>query len=150
MSARPGLCGGHQATGVPTAITGPVNVAGRVPCVTSGRYEGRLYFFAALIFAHRALCAAAIRLRPAADNLCLVPGVFACLTFRFPPPSSRCNTWFSREICSLISCVMDSRLMLPPRFADANEENSTRMGNARRSGMAVLKQLVKFDSIVFR
>ena len=127
-----------------------MNVAGRVPCVTSGRYEGRLYFFAALIFAHRALCAAAIRLRPAADNLRLVPGVFAAFAVWFPPPSSRCNTWFSREICSLISCVMDSRLMRPPRFADANEENSTRTGSAHRSGWSVLKQLVKFDSIVFR
>src|ERR1035438_6015300 len=75
-------------------LTGPVNVAGRVPCVTSGRYEGRLYFFPARIFAHLALCAAAIRLRPAADNLRLVPGLFAAFAVWFPPPSSRCNTWF--------------------------------------------------------
>jgi|ERR1039458_3802254 hypothetical protein len=111
----------------------------------------RLYFFPALILAHLARCAAAIRRLPAADILCLGPGVFACfVAFCFAPPSSRCNTWFSREICSLISCVMDSRLMRPPRFADANEENSTRIGSAHRSGWSVLKQLVKFDWIVFR
>src|ERR1039458_4535012 len=40
--------------------------------------------------------------------------------------------------------------MLAPRFADANEEDSTRIGSAHRSGWSVLKQLVKFDSIVFR
>src|ERR1039458_6829423 len=74
----------------------------------------RLYFFPALILAHLARCAAAIRRLPAADILCLGPGVFACfVAFCFAPPSSRCNTWFSREICSLISCVMDSRLMRP-------------------------------------
>jgi hypothetical protein len=44
---------------------------------------------------------------------------------------------------------MDSRLMRPPRFADANEENSTRTGSAHRSGWSVLKQLSAAGIVVW-
>jgi hypothetical protein len=39
MSARPGLCGGHQATGVPTAITGYTLNSTYVEPATKNRFE---------------------------------------------------------------------------------------------------------------
>src|ERR1035438_5037584 len=57
-----------------------------------GTGRGWDYFFLlARIFAHRALCAAAILFRPAADNLRLRPGPLAAFAVWFPPPSSRCS-----------------------------------------------------------
>jgi len=38
MSARPGLCGGHQVTGVPTAITNNLPGAGRAWAPCTGTY----------------------------------------------------------------------------------------------------------------
>jgi hypothetical protein len=81
------------------------------------------YFLPALTRAHRALCAAAIRLRPAADIFRRV--AVARLTFvRLPPiPSSTRNAWFSFAISSFISVVIAS-ILIPCPLGGTGKNNT--------------------------
>ncbi len=76
------------------------------------------YFFAAArTFAHLAFCAAAIRLRPAADIF--RRGAVAC--FVAFVPSSNLTTWFNLCISAFTSRIMFS-IMLAPSVCSCDGE----------------------------
>ena len=82
-----------------------------------------IYFFFALIFAQRARCAAAIRLRPAADILRRPLPMTLSIDTVLPPPSSF-MTCSIRAMSFRISAMMLSLLNVCSLSLDANEEDS--------------------------